>query len=78
MRITGCTVHLVEDALDAGPIVAQSSLEVAEGETLESLTNRMHTLEHQLYAPAIEHFLTRSWRLEGRRLSFDAAEGAHG
>jgi len=78
VRITGCTVHLVEDALDAGPIVAQSSLEVDEGESLESLTDRMHALEHQLYAPAIERFLTQPWRLDGRRLSFDATEASHG
>lgn len=78
VRITGCTVHLVEDALDAGPIVAQSSLEVGEGESLESLTARMHALEHELYAPAIERFLTRAWRLVGRRLEFDATEAAHG
>ena len=78
VRVTGCTVHLVEDALDAGPIVTQSSLEVGEGETLESLTSRMHTLEHELYAPTIERFISRSWRLEGRRLTFDPAEAAHG
>ncbi len=78
VRITGCTVHLVDDALDAGPIVAQSSLEVGESETLESLTNRIHTLEHQLFPPAIERFLTRSWRLDGRRLSFDAMDATRG
>lgn len=78
VRITGCTVHLVEDALDAGPIVAQSSLEVGEGESLESLTTRLHALEHALYAPAIERFLTRPWRLDGRRLSFTTSEAAHG
>lgn len=78
VRVAGCTVHLVEDALDAGPIVAQRALELAEGESLESLTSRLHALEHALYAGAVERFLTEPWRIEGRRLVFGAREEAHG
>ena len=70
VRITGCTVHLVEDALDAGPIIAQRAIEVGEGEALESLTQRMHKAEHALYPAAVRRFLTQPWRLEGRRLVF--------
>lgn len=75
VRVTGCTVHLVEDAIDAGPIVAQAAVPVHEGDTLEALTARVHEAEHALYAPAIRRFLQDPWRIDGRRLEFGAGEG---
>jgi len=78
VRVTGCTVHLVEDALDAGPIVAQSAVEVGEGESLESLEARLHTAEHALYPRAVRRFLTEPWIVQGRRLVFRSKEAAHG
>lgn len=78
VRWTGCTVHLVEDALDAGPIVAQSSIEVGEAESLATLTERVHAAEHALYPRAVHRFLTEPWRIEGRRLQFGTSEDAHG
>lgn len=78
VRVTGCTVHLVEDALDAGPIVAQAVVEVGEGETLESLEARMHAAEHALYPAAVRRFLTEPWLVQGRRLVFHANEATHG
>lgn len=77
VRVTGCTVHLVEDALDAGPIVAQAAVEVGEGETLASLEARMHAAEHALYPAAVRRFLTEPWLRRGRRLVFHANEAAH-
>lgn len=78
-RITGCTVHLVEDALDAGPIVAQRAVEVHEDDTLEALEARVHAAEHALYPWAVRRFLGEPWRLEGRRLVFGAnVEAANG
>ncbi len=78
VRVTGCTVHLVEDALDAGPIVAQASVTVGEGESLESIEARLHAAEHELYPAAVRRFLSEPWRLEGRRLVFAASERANG
>lgn len=78
VRWSGCTVHLVEDALDAGPIVAQTAIEVGEGESLDALTARMHAAEHALYPRAVRRFLSEPWRLEGRRLLFEPASGSHG
>jgi phosphoribosylglycinamide formyltransferase-1 len=75
-RVTGCTVHLVEDALDAGPIVAQRAVEVREDDTLERLEARIHDVEHALYPAAVRRFVTEPWTLEGRRLVFGAAETA--
>ncbi len=73
--VTGCTVHLVEDALDSGPIVAQSAVEVRAGESRESLEERIHDAEHALYPWAVRRFLTEPWRLEGRRLVFGEGAG---
>lgn len=74
-RVTGCTVHLVEDALDAGPILAQAAVEVREGETLESLTARVHEAEHALFASTLRRFLTDPWQVQGRRVEFGTGEG---
>jgi phosphoribosylglycinamide formyltransferase-1 len=78
VRVTGCTVHLVEDALDAGPILAQSVVEVGEGESLESLETRLHAAEHALYPAAVRRFLTEPWVVQGRRFVFRAKETANG
>lgn len=86
VRVTGCTVHLVEDALDAGPILAQSAVEVRDDDALETLTERVHAAEHRLYAQAVARYLGGAWRREGRRLvagappsrtSTTAAPGPH-
>lgn len=78
VRTTGCTVHLVEDALDAGPIVAQQPVAVEEGDTLDSLTSRIHEAEHLLYPEATRRFLTEPWTLDGRRVVFGAPDHASG
>jgi len=74
-RVTGCTVHLVEEVLDSGPIVAQAAVEVRDGDTLESLAARVHEAEHALFPRAVRRFLTERWRVEGRRLVFGEGDG---
>jgi phosphoribosylglycinamide formyltransferase 1 len=68
VRVSGCTVHLVEDALDAGPILAQSAVEVRDDDTPASFEERVHAAEHRLYPQAVHRFLNQPWRREGRRL----------
>ena len=75
VRVTGCTVHLVEDALDAGPILAQAAVEVRERDTLAALTARVHAAEHALFASTLQRFLTEPWHLEGRRVEFGVGAG---
>ena len=75
VRVTGCTVHLVDEGLDAGPILAQEAVAVAEDETLESLEARVHAVEHRLYPASVARFLTEPWRREGRRVVFGGAAG---
>ena len=74
-RVIGCTVHLVEEALDAGPILAQAVVEVRDGDTLEALEARVHAAEHTLYPGTVRRFLTEPWRREGRRVSFGSGPG---
>jgi phosphoribosylglycinamide formyltransferase-1 len=86
VRVTGCTVHVVEAALDAGPIVAQAAVEVREGDTLASLEARVHAAEHALYPRAVRRWLVEPWGVEDGRLEFGRgaglvlpeAEAAHG
>ncbi|MGH7741068.1 MAG: phosphoribosylglycinamide formyltransferase [Candidatus Eiseniibacteriota bacterium] len=75
-KVTGCTVHLVEEGLDDGPILAQVPVEVGEGESLESLTARIHSSEHALYPATVRRFLSELWHREGRRVVFGERSSA--
>lgn len=77
-RVTGCTVHVVEDGLDTGPIVAQAAVDVRDDDTLETLGARVHAAEHALYPAAVRRWLTEPWHVDGRRLVFGATEASHG
>ncbi len=71
VKITGCTVHLVDEELDHGPIVMQRAVEVFEGDSLEQLSARILQQEHRLYPEAVTRMLTRAYRIEGRRVIFE-------
>jgi phosphoribosylglycinamide formyltransferase-1 len=70
VRVTGCTVHLVDEGLDSGPIVVQRTVELRDDETSESLAARILEQEHIAYAEALRRLLTEGWELRGRRLVF--------
>jgi phosphoribosylglycinamide formyltransferase-1 len=72
VRVTGCTVHLVDAGVDSGPILAQEAVPVHVDDTLETLTARVHEAEHRLYAPTVRDFLTRPWSRSGRRIVWSA------
>lgn len=72
VRVSGCTVHLVDAELDSGPIVVQRPVAVAEGDDEAALAARILAEEHLAYPAALRLLLTRSWRVEGRRLIFAA------
>jgi len=78
VRVTGCTVHLVTDAVDSGPIVAQACVEVRDDDSIETLRARIHDAEHRLYPAAVRRFVTEPWRREGRRLVFSSPGAARG
>jgi phosphoribosylglycinamide formyltransferase-1 len=52
-RVSGCTVHFVDETLDGGPIIGQREVKVLEGDTTESLCARILIEEHELYPEAI-------------------------
>jgi phosphoribosylglycinamide formyltransferase-1 len=68
--ITGCTVHLVDEELDHGPIVVQRAVGVEDEDSVETLSARILEQEHRAYPEALRRLLTGRWRLEGRRLRF--------
>lgn len=70
VRVSGCTVHLVDEELDHGPIVAQRAIAVHDDDTAESLAARILAEEHKLYPEALKRLLTESWEVEGRRVRF--------
>ena len=68
VKVSGCTVHLVDENLDAGPIVAQAVVPVRDGDTAETLAARILAEEHRIYTEAVRLILSGNYRLEGRRL----------
>lgn len=70
VKVSGCTVHLVDEGLDSGPIVVQRAVPVLDGDTEASLSRRILEQEHQAYAEALRRLLTEPWKIEGRRLVF--------
>lgn len=70
VKVTGVTVHLVDEKVDHGPIIAQEPLTVVETETLEELEARIHILEHKMYSEAIGRILEGNFYVRGRRVRF--------
>jgi phosphoribosylglycinamide formyltransferase-1 len=68
VKITGCTVHLVDEFLDAGPIVLQAAVPVLAEDTVDSLSARILKEEHQIYSQAIRIMLGGNFRIAGRRV----------
>jgi len=56
-KVSGCTVHFVDESLDGGPIIAQREVPVLEGDTVETLSTRILEQEHKLYADAVAAIL---------------------
>lgn len=67
-RISGCTVHFVDEKLDHGPIVLQEAVPVENGDTSEMLAARILAAEHRVYTEAIRIVLAGRYRIEGRRV----------
>ena len=54
VEITGCTVHLVDEGVDTGPILAQQSVEVTSDDTEDTLQERVKQVEHELYPKTLD------------------------
>jgi phosphoribosylglycinamide formyltransferase-1 len=73
VKFTGCTVHFVDDALDAGPIVRQAVVPVLDSDTEDTLSARILNEEHRIYSEAIALVLSGKFRIDGRRVIETAA-----
>jgi phosphoribosylglycinamide formyltransferase-1 len=68
VKVSGCTVHFVDEDLDAGPIILQAAVPVADDDTAETLAARILREEHRIYSEAIALVASGKFRVEGRRL----------
>ena len=69
VKISGCTVHFVDELLDAGPIVIQRAIPVLDEDTEQTLAARILEHEHQAYTEAIRIVLSGEFRIQGRRVT---------
>jgi phosphoribosylglycinamide formyltransferase 1 len=77
VKFAGCTVHFVDENLDAGPIILQASVRVRDDDTEATLSARILAEEHRLYSQAVRIVLEGKYKIEGRRvLLTGSAEGA--
>jgi phosphoribosylglycinamide formyltransferase-1 len=68
VKVTGCTVHLVDENLDSGPILLQAAVPVTDDDTVETLSARILREEHRIYSEAIAWMLAGNYRINGRRV----------
>jgi phosphoribosylglycinamide formyltransferase 1 len=76
VKVTGCTVHFVDEGVDSGPIIAQRAVPVREGDDAKRLRARIHRAEHRLLPEVIGLMAAGQVRLEGRRVRILSAEAA--
>jgi phosphoribosylglycinamide formyltransferase-1 len=68
-KVTGCTVHFVDEGVDSGPVILQKAVPVMDGDTEETLSERILVQEHQLYPEAVRLISEGRIKVEGRRVS---------
>ena len=68
MKVTGITIHFVDEGVDTGPIIFQKALEIRKDWSLEKLEEEIHKIEHRYYSVVIQKVLEGKWKAEGRRV----------
>jgi len=71
VKISGCTVHFVDEELDHGPIIIQRSVEVRDDDTAETLSERILAIEHETYIEAVRRIACGNARVSGRKVICD-------
>lgn len=69
VKVSGCTIHFVDDGMDSGPIILQDTVPVLDGDTEETLAARVLEKEHVLYPRAIELYLNGKLEIQGRKVT---------
>jgi phosphoribosylglycinamide formyltransferase-1 len=67
VKVTGCTVHFVDEGMDTGIIILQEAVPVYDDDSKETLHQRIHAVEHRLYPRAIDLVLNNKFTIKGRR-----------
>lgn len=78
VKVTGVTVHLVDEEVDHGPIVAQEPVRVREGDDVGSLRERIHETEHRIFPRAVRALIEGRLRVEGRIVHVEGAQDEEG
>jgi phosphoribosylglycinamide formyltransferase 1 len=74
-KFSGCTVHFVDENLDAGPIVLQAAVPIEDRDTVETLSERILREEHRIYSEAVRLVLEGRYRIENRRVLLTSSAG---
>jgi len=70
VKVSGCTLFVVDEGVDSGPIVAQATVPVEDGDTAETLHERIKTAERRLLVDTVGRMAREGWSLEGRKVRF--------
>ncbi len=70
VKVSGCTVHFVDEELDHGPIILQRTVALMDDDTAESLTERILAIEHETYIEAVRRIASGNLKVEGRRVVY--------
>ena len=68
VKVTGCSVHFVDEGVDTGPIIMQASVEVKNNDTVDTLAARILEQEHRIYPEAVRLFAEGKLAIEGRKV----------
>ena len=68
MKVSGVTIHFVNEKLDAGPIIIQEAFKLSEEETIETLEQKIHKMEHRVYPKAVALFAEGRISVKGRKV----------
>jgi len=78
VRVTGCTIHLVDAGVDTGPVIAQEPVRVEEGDDEATLHERIKTVERRLLVDVVGRMAREGWSVSGRRVRIGGTEGPGG
>jgi len=67
-KISGCTIHFVDEGVDSGPVIMQARVKVKTNDSVKSLSNRILREEHRIYSQVIRLYFLKKLKIEGRRV----------
>lgn len=76
VKVSGCTVHFVDEELDHGAIILQRPVEVLDSDTADDLSERILGYEHETYVEAVRKIAAGGFRIEGRKVIFESGTSA--